>query len=159
MTGNQHANNPRKLLGDAAYEDFKKSLKELHKELDRKKNSKDEYNRIARQHGKQIIRLTRLEYLETRRDKWLRVPDEVQTSYRHDRNRRSVNLIPDENDKENNSKLLSGKQLGDFLKQDFSDVKTLIPCHYLLDDETGKEVTAFGHGQCFRIPYQKRIRP
>ena len=34
------------------------------------------------------------------------------------------------------------------------DIKTLIPCHYLEEDG---QVTAFGHGQCFRIPYKKRI--
>ena len=34
------------------------------------------------------------------------------------------------------------------------DVVSLIPCHFL---EENKHVSAFGHGQCFRIPYKYRI--
>lgn len=37
-----------------------------------------------------------------------------------------------------------------------TDIDKLIPCHYLSDKKSGV-VTAFGHGQCFRIPYEKAI--
>lgn len=37
-----------------------------------------------------------------------------------------------------------------------TDIDKLIPCHYLSNKKSGV-VTAFGHGQCFRIPYEKAI--
>ena len=75
------------------------------------------------------------------------MPDDVQTSYEHDRNRRGVNLFTDKG-------VLKRAELERLTGKDLSDVKSLIPCHYL---EEGGQVTAFGHGQCFRIPYKNRI--
>lgn len=89
--------------------------------------------------GKQFIRYTRLDYVDWSRDHWIALPDEVLSSYRHDRNRSGVNLLEDK---------------WSFKGKLPPDVKTLTPCHFLEEKE---QITAFGHGQCFRIPYQKRI--
>ena len=97
--------------------------------------------------GKQYIRFTKIDYVDWCREHWLEVPDEVLTSYRHDRNRRGVDLFTDEG-------ILTRAQLERLTKKSFPDVVSLIPCHFL--EERG-QVTAFGHGQYFRIPYQKRI--
>ena len=97
--------------------------------------------------GKQFIRYTKLDYVDWSRDHWIALPDEVRTSYEHDRNRRGVNLFTDKG-------VLTRAKLEQLTGKKFPDVKTLIPCHFL---EEGGQVTAFGHGQCFRIPYQKRI--
>ena len=99
--------------------------------------------------GKQFIRFTRLKYVDWCRDHWFALPEDVRTSYEHDRNRRGVNLLDEKNKgnlKRADLERLTGKK--------FPDVKTLIPCHFL--EENG-QVTAFGHGQCFRIPYRKKI--
>ena len=97
--------------------------------------------------GKQFIRYTKIEYVDWSREHWIALPDDVQTSYEHDRNRRGVNLFKDKG-------ILKRAELERLTGKTLSDVKSLIPCHYL--EENG-QVTAFGHGQCFRIPYQKRI--
>ena len=97
--------------------------------------------------GKQFIRFTRLEYVDWCRDHWIALPEDVRTSYEHDRNRRGVNLFTDKG-------ILKRAELERLTGKTFSDVKTLIPCHFL---EEGGQITAFGHGQCFRIPYRQRI--
>lgn len=97
--------------------------------------------------GKQFIRFTLLDYVDWSRDHWLALPEEVRTSYEHDRNRRGVNLFTDKG-------ILKRAELERLTKKSLPDIKTLIPCHFL--EERG-QITAFGHGQCFRIPYQNRI--
>lgn len=97
--------------------------------------------------GKQFIRFTKISYVDWSRDHWIALPDDVQTSYEHDRNRRGVNLFKDKG-------ILKRTEIEQLTGKTLPDVKTLIPCHYL--EERG-QVTAFGHGQCFRIPYQNRI--
>ncbi|MBE8949604.1 MAG: TIGR03986 family CRISPR-associated RAMP protein [Quinella sp. 3Q1] len=97
--------------------------------------------------GKQFIRFTRLDYVDWSREHWIALPEEVRTSYEHDRNRRGVNLFTDKG-------ILKRAELERLTKKNLPDVKTLIPCHFL--EERG-QITAFGHGQCFRIPYQNRI--
>ena len=113
--------------------------------------TKDEFDNLPRDRvlrvGKQFIRFTRLAYVDWSRDHWLELPDELLNSYRHDRNRRGVNLFKDKG-------VLKRAELERLTGKKFPDVQTLIPCHFL---EEGGQVTAFGHGQCFRIPYQKRI--
>ena len=146
VTGNQWAKKPERLLDAAAYKQFKEYLKALRKKKDAGKISESYYAAEARKHGKQIIRFTSLDYIEPNRDKWLEVPDEVQSSYRHDRNRGGVDLFK--------NKFLTREQLERRTGQDFPDVDTIIPCHFLTDGDT---VTAFGHGQCFRIPYENSI--
>ena len=98
--------------------------------------------------GKQFIRFTQLEYVDWSREHWLEVPDEVLSSYRHDRNRRGVDLF------QKSSGVLERDELERLTGKTLPDVKTLIPCHFLEEDG---QVTAFGHGQCFRIPYKNRI--
>jgi len=147
VTGNQWANKPERLLDAAAYKKFKEDLKALRKKKDAGKISEAEFNDEARKHGKQIIRYTDLDYIEPNREKWLAVPDEVLNSYRHDRNRKGVDLLKVKY-------FLTCDKLEKNTGKDFPDVDTIIPCHFLIDDET---VTAFGHGQCFRIPYENRI--
>ena len=96
---------------------------------------------------KRFIRFTKIDYVDWNRAHWVALPDNVQTSYEHDRNRRGVNLFTDKGIlKRSEIERLTGKSL--------PDIKSLIPCHYL---EEGGQVTAFGHGQCFRIPYKKKI--
>lgn len=97
--------------------------------------------------GKQFIRFTQLEYVDWCREHWLEVPDEILNSYRHDRNRRGVDLLKSKDIlKRGELERLTGKTL--------PDIETLIPCHFLEENE---QLTAFGHGQCFRIPYRHRI--
>lgn len=97
--------------------------------------------------GKQFIRFTNINYVDWCREHWLELPDDVQTSYEHDRNRRGVNLFTDKG-------ILKRAAIEQLTGKNLPDVKSLIPCHYL---EEGGQVTAFGHGQCFRIPYQNSI--
>ena len=97
--------------------------------------------------GKQFIRYTRLEYVDWSREHWFEVADDVLNSYRHDRNRRGVDLLKSKD-------ILNRADLERLTGKTLPDVKTLIPCHFLIEDE---QVTAFGHGQCFRIPYRQRI--
>ena len=95
--------------------------------------------------GKQFIRFTKIDYVDW--SKRIELPDDVRKSYEHDRNRGGVDLFKDRG-------ILKREELLTLVKNLPEDVKTLIPCHYL---EEGGQVTAFGHGQCFRIPYQKSI--
>ena len=138
LTGNQWANKPEKLLDRQQYEQFKDSLKGLTEEARQQiiKNTN---------HGKQIIRFTKLDYVDW--SKRIELPDEVIKSYEHDRNRRGVNLFKDKG-------ILNRSELERLCKNLPPDVKTLIPCHFLYE---GNRVTAFGHGQCFRIPYKNSI--
>ena len=113
--------------------------------------SEEEFKKLPRNEvikvGKQFIRYTKLDYVDWSRDHWIALPNEVQNSYRHDRNRRGVDLFTDKG-------ILKRAQLEQLTGKKLPDVKTLIPCHFLEEDG---QVTAFGHGQCFRIPYKKRI--
>ena len=96
---------------------------------------------------KKVVRFVSLDDMDLSRDHWLEISDEVLNSYRHDRNRRGVDLLTYKNRLNRaDAELLTGKNL--------SDVVNLIPCHFITDNNG---VTAFGHGQCFRIPYKNRI--
>lgn len=97
---------------------------------------------------KKFVRFTSLDCVNWSRGHWLEVSDDVLNSYRHDRNRRGVDLL------EKKSGILERAELERLTGKTLPDVKTLIPCHFL---EKDKQVTAFGHGQCFRIPYKNRI--
>lgn len=111
----------------------------------------ESYNQLTdddkKRAGKQFIRYTRLDYVDWCRDHWIALPEDVRTSYEHDRNRRGVNLFTDKG-------ILKRTELERRTDKTFPDVKTLIPCHFLEEDG---QITAFGHGQCFRIPYRQRI--
>ena len=141
LTGNQWADKPFKLLDRDAYEKFKDSLKGLTETARAEKIAATNY-------GKQIIRFVKIEYVDW--SKRVELPEDVRLSYEHDRNRRGVNLF------KIRGGILNRTQLESLVKNKNlpADVKSLVPCHYL--EENGK-VTAFGHGQCFRIPYRNAI--
>ncbi len=148
VTGNQWAKNPEKLLDRNAYEKFKKSLKGLTDEERAKKIAETRY-------GKQIIRFVKIEYIDW--SKRVELPEDVRLSYVHDRNRRGVDLFKDSGKRKKtnfDTGILNRSQLKGLVKNLPDDVQSLVPCHYL--EEDGK-VTAFGHGQCFRIPYRNAI--
>ena len=97
--------------------------------------------------GKQFIRFTSIDAVDWSREHWTELDDEVRSSYEHDRNRRGVNLFKDKG-------VLDRKKLQSMVKNLPADVLSLVPCHFLVEDG---RITAFGHGQCFRIPYRHRI--
>ena len=162
VTGNQWAKKTERLLDAAAYDKFKEDLKALRKKLDAGKITKDDYDKKARNHGKQIIRFMSLLYIEPNRENWFEVPEEVQRSYQRDRNRGGVNLFDGKKflTREDRSEGdLTRAELERRTGQDYPDVDTIIPCYFLTkkNDDGTTVVTAFGHGQCFRIPYENRI--
>ena len=110
---------------------------------------KKSYERLKdkKKAGKQFIRFTNIDYVDWAREHWKKLEDDVRKSYEHDRNRDGVDLFED-------AGILTRDKLLKLVKNLPEDIKTLIPCHYL--EEDGK-VTAFGHGQCFRIPYKNSI--
>lgn len=118
---------------------------------DFKLRDKISYERVKKEdkkkQGKQFIRFTKIDYVDWSKNHWLELPDEVRMSYEHDRNRKGVNLFKDKG-------ILKREKLEELTKKTLPDIKTLIPCHFL---EEGGQVTAFGHGQCFRIPYKNAI--
>ena len=97
--------------------------------------------------GKQFIRFTKIDYADWSKNHWLELPDEVRTSYEHDRNRKGVNLFKDRG-------ILEREKIFELAPNAPQEIKSLVPCHFLEEDG---EVTAFGHGQCFRIPYKNFI--
>lgn len=112
------------------------------------KESYEKFNDFEKKKaGKQQIRFTRIGYVDWCRDHWIELPDDVRTSYEHDRNRRGVNLFKGKG-------ILKRAKIEQLTGKSLPDVQSLIPCHYL--QENG-QITAFGHGQYFRIPYKKRI--
>ena len=112
-------------------------------------HDKQSYARLTddekRRAGKQFIRFTSIDYVDW--SKRIELPDDVRESYEHDRNRRGVNLFTGKG-------ILNRSQLENLCKNLPDDVKTLIPCYFLYENN---RVTAFGHGQCFRIPYKNSI--
>ena len=147
LTGNQWANKPEKLLNDAQYKEYKEKLAAIHKKWKDGFLTDEQHTAEVQKfnYGKQIIRFVKIEYVDW--SKRIEIPDEVLTSYEHDRNRRGVNLFKDKG-------ILKREQLKKLCKNLPADVKSLIPCHFLYE---GDRVTAFGHGQCFRIPYKNSI--
>lgn len=162
VTGNQWANKSERLLDAAAYKKFKEGLKDLRDKRDANKISEKYFAAEARKHGKQIIRYTSLLYIEPNREKWFEVPEEVLRSYSRDRNRGGVDLIKSEKfltREDKRTGALKRDELERRTGQDYPDVDTIIPCHFLTkkNNDGTIVVTAFGHGQCFRIPYEHSI--
>ena len=96
---------------------------------------------------KKNVRFTEISDADWSKNNWLELPDEVRESYEHDRNRKGVNLFKD-------SGILKSDKIFELAPDAPKEIKTLVPCHFL---EKGGKVTAFGHGQCFRIPYKNSI--
>lgn len=125
--------------------------------------TKDEYDRMRPNEklraGKQQIRYVDLQDMDKSRDHWLKIPDSVIYEYENDTKRGGVNLLKYEPKTEAGNRIKQGPLTGDRLKKMVPDlvkqgVEYLIPCFFLND---GEYVTAFGHGQCFRIPYNNSI--
>ena len=104
--------------------------------------------------GKQFIRFTKIDYVDWCVDHWLEIGEEVLSSYKHDRNRRGVNLFSANDNNGFHNGYLNGEQLHKIKPDAPDNILTIVPCHFL--EENG-HVTAFGHGQCFRIPYKNKI--
>lgn len=74
------------------------------------------------------------------------VPDEVIFSYQHDTNRRGVDLL----DKRTAKAMGTPESIDGIPAYD-----QIVPCFYLTD--SAGEITSFGHGQSYRIPYDNAI--
>lgn len=100
--------------------------------------------------GKQYIR-----FMDTRnidKSRVYVVPDTVIDEYVHDNNRRGVDLL-----------VFNEKNPDVFKDQEFKDVcptlkekvDSIVPCFYFLD--RNNQVKTFGHGQSFRIAYDRSV--
>lgn len=125
--------------------------------------TEDEYKRMKSfeklKAGKQQIRYIDLHDIDKSQEHWLEIPDSVIYEYENDTKRGGVNLLKYEAKSEAGNHIQQGPLKGDLLNKMVPDlvkkgVEYLIPCFFLND---GDKVTAFGHGQCFRIPYLHSI--
>ena len=97
--------------------------------------------------GKQFIRYYSLRDADWSTNHRIPVPEAVISDYIEDTNRRGVDLLEDKGRLPAEKAKALGAGFGD-------DIISVIPCGYL---ERNGEVTAFGHGLCFRIPYENGI--
>ena len=95
---------------------------------------------------KKVVRFTEISDIDWDKKNWLELPDDVRQSYMDDRNRGGVNLLEEG--------ILSRKEILKIARKIPAEVQSIVPCHFL---KKGNEVTAFGHGQYFRIPYEHSI--
>lgn len=116
-------------------------------------HDKNAYCITGKNKNKKVIRYLSLDDINWSRNSWIKFSDdeEVLSSYRNDRNRRGVNLL---DTKDKKSGILTRDEVEQKTNKDHPEIETLVPCHFLAKDGF---VTAFGHGQYFRIPYKKRI--
>ncbi len=111
-------------------------------EVDWDDQQKGAYCLTGNQANKQYIRFIHQADWDT---EWL-VPKHVIQEYLADKNRRGLNLL---------SK--SGPMKKDAQAYAFTgrkDINRVVPCFYIRE---GEEVTAFGHGRSFRIPYKNSV--
>lgn len=85
-------------------------------------------------------------------EKAMPVPDRIIQEYRDDTRRRGVNLLEDKGSSKQQVPL-RGRAARDFA--DRNDIDFIVPCFYT-NNEDG-EITSFGHGRSYRIPYQKSV--
>ncbi|MCI7185954.1 TIGR03986 family CRISPR-associated RAMP protein [Mitsuokella jalaludinii] len=97
--------------------------------------------------GKQFIRYYSLRDADWSTNHRIPVPEAVISDYIEDTNRRGVDLLEDKGRLPAEKAKALGAGFDD-------DIISVIPCGYL---ERNGEVTAFGHGLCFRIPYENGI--
>lgn len=97
--------------------------------------------------GKQFIRYYSLHDADWSTNHRLTVPEAVLNDYVEDTNRRGVDLL----DEKGHLPADKARELGAKLD---ADIISIVPCGYL---ERDGEVTAFGHGLSFRIPYENGI--
>ena len=97
--------------------------------------------------GKQFIRYYSLHDADWSTNHRLTVPEAVLNDYVEDTNRRGVDLLAEKG----HLPADKARELGAKLD---ADIVSIVPCGYL---ERDGEVTAFGHGLSFRIPYENGI--
>lgn len=102
--------------------------------------------------GKQFVK----EYLLSAAD-WenpIKIDKKAIQEYRDDKNRRGVDLLSLSSEAEK-----GGAIKGNVLCKNYSglpkEIQQIAPCYYLSDAQGN--VNAFGHGDCFRIPYRNSI--
>lgn len=115
-------------------------------------NTQAAYDRLSgdekKKKGKQMIRYFSLKNVDWSIKHRFPVPDAVVNDYVEDTNRRGVNLL------ENKDGRLSADRATALGANVSEDIVSVIPCGYLAENG---EITAFGHGLSFRIPYQNGI--
>lgn len=97
--------------------------------------------------GKQFIKYIYLRNADWNEQHFLSVPDAVIKDYVEDTTRGGVDLLNDKG-------ILNADKARSMGINVPAHIVSIIPCGYL---ESNKEVTAFGHGLCFRIPYKNGI--
>ena len=111
-----------------------------------------EYDKLSdvqkQKKGKQMIRYFSLKDVDWSNNHRFAVPDSVINDYVEDTNRCGVNLLEC---KDGTLSAAKAKSLGAKVSDDIS---SLITCGYLVEKN---EITAFGHGLSFRIPYKNGI--
>lgn len=80
------------------------------------------------------------------------VPDRIIQEYRDDTRRKGVNLLEDRGSSETQAPRWRGaaKKFSDR-----NDIEFIVPCFYTKNEDG--EITSFGHGRSYRIPYKKSI--
>lgn len=80
------------------------------------------------------------------------VPERIIQDYRDDTRRRGVNLLEDRGSSESQSPRWRGaaKRFADR-----NDIDFIVPCFYTKNEDG--EITSFGHGRSYRIPYKNSI--
>lgn len=113
-------------------------------------SSMDEYNKLTpdekKKKGKQFIRYFSLQDADWDPGHRIPIPEDVIEDYLEDTSRQGVNLL-------DNPWILSvqeARERGAVLED---DIVSVISCGYVAHNH---EVTAFGHGLSFRIPYKRR---
>lgn len=122
---------------------------------DYKKNTHNIWDKQAI--GKQFVREFQLSSVDFEEASRIPIDDRLIQEYLDDKNRRGVDLL-NLDDEIKKSNLKSGVIAGEILREKFpdapADIERIAPCYYLLK---GGRVEGFGHGQHFRIPYNKSI--
>jgi len=99
--------------------------------------------------GKQYIKYFDIHEIDKSRT--IQVPDSVIDEYTHDKNRRGVDLI----DTKKNKAILTTENYYDFIKNiGIGEIDSIVPCFYIQNED---EIQSFGHGQSFRIPYDRSV--
>jgi len=110
--------------------------------------TEEEYNKLSddkkKKAGKQYIRYIDYDMVDWSENHRIPVPEKVILEYQDDTTRAGLNLLDKKNMCQAGEARLKGAKLSE-------DIEYIIPTGYL---ENNGEVSAFGHGLCFRIPYR-----
>ncbi|SHF14875.1 TIGR03986 family type III CRISPR-associated RAMP protein [Schwartzia succinivorans] len=105
----------------------------------------DERSALGKQYFKYFI-FSEIDKSEAHR---IQVPDEVIEEYKGDKNRRGVNLLSDKKADTNIKRKRDARKV-----LDVEGIESIVPCFYI---ENNGRVSAFGHGQSFRIAYDSSV--